>query len=227
MNRAKDFATRYAPDPYTKLLMHFNGANNGTTFVEETGRAVTRYGSPVTSTAQSKFGGASGSFPLVADYLQVPNSTDFQFGSGDFTIEAWAFTTSFTGNPGIACLRTSYATNHAWTFYWSSSALNFMFSQAGNNYPGYQFFYTFNIGTWYHLAVVRSGNTLMGFVNGTKQATTFDFTGRTCYPSTAPLTVGVTLGYPSNFNGYIDELRISKGIARYTSNFTPTGPYAR
>ena len=81
----------------TVLLMHFDGANNTTTFIDEKGKTVSRFGNPVISTTQSKFGGASGAFNLSTgnDLITIADSNnDFQLGVDDFTIEVWIYPTA-------------------------------------------------------------------------------------------------------------------------------------
>src|SRR5690606_37647124 len=76
-------------DPYTVLLMHMDGSDNGTTFTDECGKTVTAHGDVCTKTAEKKFGTASAYFDGNGDYLSVPASEDFNFGAGDFTIDLW------------------------------------------------------------------------------------------------------------------------------------------
>jgi len=75
------------------LLLHCNGSNGGTTFTDNSsyGRAMTANGNAQTSTAQSKFNGSSGLFDGAGDYLTASASSDFTFGTGDYTIESWVY----------------------------------------------------------------------------------------------------------------------------------------
>ena len=95
-------ATAGGSDPYFNnvvLLLHMNGANSGTTFTDSSSfaRTVTTYGDAKTSTTQSKFNGSSGLFDGTTDRLSVPASSDFNMGSGDFTIETWIYPTTLGG----------------------------------------------------------------------------------------------------------------------------------
>jgi hypothetical protein len=119
-----------------------------------------------------------------------------------------------------------WSASKGWSLYEDSDELTFNYSTDGSATSTKTVSWTPTVGTWYHVAVSRSGNDLKLFVDGTQQGATQDVTGVTIYNSTSTLTVGAT-GVPDNyFGGYIDELRISKGTARYTSTFTPeTIPY--
>ena len=79
-----------AVDEYTKLLLHCDGADGSTTFIDSaTGKTITASGNAQIDTAQYKFGGASGLFDGTNDFLYTPNHADFTFGTGDFTIDFW------------------------------------------------------------------------------------------------------------------------------------------
>jgi hypothetical protein len=212
------FSRRTASDPYfssVSLLLHMDGSNGSTTFTDSSGtpKTVTAYGGAAISTAQSKFGGAGGYFDGSGDYLSTPSSSDFNFGSGDFTVEAWVYLNSvsddwfvvssagtggfFFGNQpggGWGVGRTAIAWDHV----------------SGD---------TASTSTWYHVAASRSGAILRIFVDGTQVGSTF--TNSQSYDlSTGGLTVG-SQGASFFLNGYIDDLRITKGVARYTATFTP------
>jgi hypothetical protein len=78
-------------DVNTQLLLHANGANNSTTFLDSssTKKTVTAFGNAKISTAQSKFGGSSASFDGTNSYLSLPDSSDFNLNTEDFTFDYW------------------------------------------------------------------------------------------------------------------------------------------
>lgn len=229
MNRAKDFATRYAPDPYTVLLMHMDGANNGTVFTEETGKSVTRSLAAYTKTDQSKYGGASLLANTINASLRIAENSDFVFGNGDFTVDFWAYHLStdrtyyffVTYRVGVGAL--------AWQILATSNEKVVININIGGTLYKAEANTAFTTNTWTHYAAVRNGAELSLYVNGIKQTTTANIgTSSLDNPAGCRLTIGELTNGNANANSYIDELRISKGIARWTSDFTPpTSPYAR
>jgi hypothetical protein len=225
-------------DPFfsnVSLLLHGNGTNGSTTIIDSspTPKTVTAVGNAQISTAQSKFGGSSIVFDKVDDQLTFASSNDFAFETGNFTIEAWTYsrdvstaargwfqTSTTTGglqanyNNGISIAQGANSVG---------SALNGgIFVAIDGNYFGSNSAVLI-ANQWQHIAVTRSGGTCRVFVDGTQvgsRASSANLTG-------SNLVVG---GYYSTlylFDGYIDDLRITKGIARYTSNFTPpAAPFA-
>jgi hypothetical protein len=183
-----------------------------------TANTITRYGNVTqgTFTPYSKEAGKwSNYFDGSTGYLTVPNSTSFAFDTGDFTIEMLVFNTGITSNPqyfskGVA----------------GSSGLGFGVDQASNKYS----LYVGNLGevirstttvvlnTWVHLALVRSSGVIKLFVNGVLDTTVNNTSNLT---TTEVAKIGLSrdaLGYTK---GSISNLRIVKGTALYTANFTP------
>ena len=214
-------------DPYwdnVSLLLHMDGSNGSSTFTDSSSNAfsITRNGSPEISTAQSKFGGASAYFNGSSSYyLNIPSDSAFAFGTGDFTVEAWVYQLAQTqyaslleiGShlyaPGILLAVGSYGfTAYSGAFYGNGGAAT--------------------LNQWQHIAFSRSSGTLRIFVDGTV-ASTVSFSNN--LTDTAGVTIGATpQGAPGNatvaLEGYIDEFRVTKGVARYTATFTPpTAPF--
>ena len=205
---------------FNSLLLHGNGTNGSTVITDSSGspKTVTAVGNAQISTAQSKFGGSAIAFDGDGDYLTVPSNASFAFGTGDFTVELWAYFGDLLGFSTLVGTRTA---NNATT------ALT-----VGLNVSEELYFYTngFDIitaalarNTWHHLAISRQSNNLRAFVNGIQSGSAIS-DGKNY--STNNLAIGSTTDFVQQFNGYIDDLRITKGIARYTSNFTPpTAPF--
>ena len=209
-----------AGDPYysaVSLLLHFNGANGSTTFTDSSSNnlTVTATGNAQISTAQSKFGGAAGYFDGNGDYLTVASNPVFNFGTGDFTIEGWVYLSSVSGDWFIV----SSSGSGGMFFGYSSSVSPYGW---GVGRTGVAWDYitasTATTNTWYHVAVCRSGTSLRIFVNGTQVGTTN--TNSQSYNLSATSLTIASQGATYYLNGYIDELRVTKGTARYTANFT-------
>lgn len=216
-------------DQYTKLLIPGRGVNNSTNIIDVCGKTITRAGNTCISTAQSKFScyGSSIYFDGSGDYLSLAKSTDFAFGSGNFTVDYWFYMVAYTSNYLTDMISCYHSTNLGW-----GNSINFASGTAniylfGDNNNNHTFSYSFSANTWYHLAFSRNGNDLRCFVNGIQVGSTATETHEwNIYRDT--LRIGAseeyTGGYP--FNGYMSQPRISKGIARWTSNFTPPArPY--
>jgi hypothetical protein len=173
------------------------------------------------STAQSKFGGASMAFDGTGDYLTIPFSQNFAFGSGDFTIEFWVYFNTVSARQTIVSLTNSAGNNSPWYIELNSSyKLRFLIQTSGG-----QIYVdsgsTPTVSTWTHVACVRSGSTAYLFVNGVSQGTMSPSTNA-LVSQTTPVYVGVQADLSSfPLNAYIDDLRITKGYARYTTSFTP------
>ena len=171
------------------------------------------------STTQSKFGGSSMAFDGTGDYLTVPSTPNLAFG-GNFTVETWLYLTSApTGSNAM------YVCDFR-----NGSTSNFGFGviASGGNTKPYMFVgsgpievtcaTSLSLNTWYHIAMVRSGSTVTYYLNGVS-----DGTMTTSFSQGATgMTIGARYTGASEYvAGYIDDLRITKGYARYTANFTP------
>jgi hypothetical protein len=190
------------------LLLHGDGTNGSTTFTDSSPRpkVISRFGDAQISTAQSKFGGSSIYLDGTGDYIRAADSSDFSFGIGDFTVELWAYWTG-SGNQYFIDTRTGGGTGLAWQteFYQAS---------------GYSASWPTN--EWFHAAITRQASSVRIFKNGSLVAT---FTDANILAG-ASMYIGARFSAQSLWSGYIDDLRITKGIARYTANFTPpTAPF--
>lgn len=211
-------------DANTKVLLHFDGTNGGTTFTDSAIGGSHAWsvlsGTATTSTTLPKFGTASGSFTTGA--ISTPDSTDFTFGINDFTIDFW-FKTSTTG--GISLFgQGNGGTTSSIVMSVSSGGLG---ATVYTGTTGTQINSAVNYcdGVWHHTALVRNGPNIMLFVDGVLK-TTISYLSPISDVST-PFCVGATSSSAGGtlYTGNIDEFRISN-VARYTSTFTPaTGAY--
>ena len=213
------------------LLLYGNGTNGSTTIIDSSPspKAVTAFGNAQISTAQSKFGGASIAFDGVSDYLTVASSAGLTFGTGDFTIELWLYVISYTNAiTWFVGTYTGQAPVGLWSFYAISSGASLAFRNADTNVVTQSLSSSIATGLWNHLAVTRNSGSLRFFLNGTLQGSAVAFTDNLNQQGIAGIgSAAPIFFYVGEVNGYIDDLRITKGVARYyTANFTPpTEPF--
>jgi hypothetical protein len=162
-------------------------------------------------------GGSDGN----SDYLEIPNSSDFSFGSGDFTVEGWFNLNSTSSAQSIIGVWDYENSQRSWLIEANNAGgLAFLASPNGSSstdtigsncvYPG----------QWTHFAAVRNGNTLRLFVNGTQVATN-SFTGSLYDNTNDKCYIGILNGSPNPVAGKLSNIRVVKGTAVYTSSFRP------
>lgn len=212
-------------DPFfgnVSLLLHCDGTNGSTTFTDKSPnvKTATPVGDARISTAISKFGGASALFDGVGDWLTLDGSTDFAFGMGDFTIEYWFYNSG--GGSGK---------------YW----IDFSPDVTNGIYPvilsrGFDGNITFSVNgveriiaasavagnTWHHVAVSRVSGVTRLFINGSQAGSNYTDTNNYLIGAVRPI-IGArgSLASDTLITGHIDDLRITKGVGRYTANFIP------
>ena len=202
-----------------KLLLPLNGSNSATSAsdLSNDNRTITFSGSNANiSTAQSKFGGSS--LYIGGDGSKIEIGANGLDATGDFTFECWIYDTSVDNYPQLAINSSSngfflYLGNGATSGsnkvlrHWNGgSVTNF-----STELPQSQ---------WYHFALVRSGSTVKLYIDGTADSTTRTDSGTYLMGQSSTLTIGAD-GSGNDFRGYINDLRITNGLARYTTNFTP------
>ena len=170
----------------TKLLMHFNGTDASTTFTDHSlvPKTITPSGNVQIDTAQSKFGGSSALFDGTGDYLTIPDSNDFAFGSEDFTIDFWMRLNALPAS-GSYTFYSQFADDlnfsriALWNNGSSQYAIQFQEYIAGSSTAA-SFMSTYDnswqANTWYHIALVRSGNSWNIYRDGTSIASKTDST---------------------------------------------------
>ncbi|MBF0126643.1 MAG: LamG domain-containing protein [Magnetococcales bacterium] len=217
-----------AADPWTVLLIHGDG---NIVDASPFARALTQINGAASSPTAPKFG--SGSMFFDGDAcVQLNGSTDFQFGTGHFTIDFWVK----LGSTGANYQDFLQFAHYSIMIRSSSGKINLLLSFDGSSwgFNGLSSSAVFTANIWHHVALVRNGTAIVAYVDGVPSITTttsnaiyFDITrkitigGETNLDGVTPLTNYLQ-------NGYIDELRISKGIARWTADFSnalPTAPY--
>lgn len=209
-----------AADPYwsgTVLGLHFEGAHGSTTILDSKNHIVVPNGNAIISTAQAKYGTGSLYLDGASDWVSIPGSQDFVFGMGDFTLEAWVRSTDTQ-----FCIFDFYVSGqNAWQltcdasgklrWYGNSSLL---LTSTGASV---------NTGAWVHTAVTRESGVVRLFVDGVVNTATV--TDNTNYNTQQTwLSIGAQVNSRNSaydLLGYVDNVRITKGVARYTATFTP------
>lgn len=203
------------------LLLHCDGANGSTTITDTSpaARAVTAFGSAQLSTAQAKFGSASLLFNGSNSYISAPTGVDFQF-PGDFTIEAWVYPTTASltsGAVGIIFSHYAVTTNLTGLVLYQHNQTVRFFSNGDRITSGAVLL----ANTWQHVAVSRVGTSIRLFVNGTQQGSTYvaasNYSDGRCFIGRDSITA------TQYFDGSMDEIRITKGVGRYSTNFIVPG----
>lgn len=218
-------------DPFfssVALLLHMNGANGSTTFPDSsaTPKTVTANGGAAISTAQSMFGGASGSFSGTNQYLTIASSA-LQFAASNFTIEAFVYLRSLqTGFRTFWAHRASGSVIGGAVLVHSGGALQlFVANHDASSWSisGHSTGLQVNANQWYHLALVRDGGTMRTFLDGAP-GTTVSMSGAIGTSSNFSLMAGAADGAQA-VDGFLDEVRIT-AVARYTQPFSrPTAPF--
>ena len=179
-------------------------------------------GNAQVSTSVVKYGSGSLAFDGSGDYaLLNPSTTNlYDFGAGDFTIEFWLYANSVAASDQAFIDMRPTSTNGYYPYlymntgqitYWLNSTACIT-SAAG----------AITAGTWYHIALTRSGTSNKLFINGTQSGSTFvSGTALLCGANRPVIASAGTTLSASTLNGYIDDFRITKGVARYTANFQP------
>jgi hypothetical protein len=226
-------------DQFTTLMVHSDTSDGDTNFVDASWSAhpISVYGNTHHSTLYAKFGTSSISCDGSGDYLEVPNSPNWNFGGQDFTIDFWfykntaseGFIMEFGRDPigtwtGDNSVSWRLAVNAD-----DSEGTGIRFMARDTNEVNHSFLTNTPdiIQNWSHIAVVRSDDTLRIFENGSVALSgLMDFDIRD--NNTMSLKIGAVTGNDVlySLDAYLDEIRITTGIARWTENFTPpTEPY--
>jgi hypothetical protein len=218
--------TEFTADKYTRLLLHCDGADSGTTFTDSSWTGAPRHiitanGGATNTRAQSKVGDSSMVFDGTGDYLSSPDSTDWGLnGTGDFTVEFWVRLDDVTATDQGIVTREDASAADGWGMPWQTGGLGFQFRNPGTNLT------TGTTGvvndTWYHVAACRYSGTIDLYLDGVSKDSVSNTTDMD--DNDMDLVVGRFYSNSDNYymSGYVDEIRISN-TARYPdgTTFTP------
>ena len=225
-------------DANTKLLIHADGVDGAQVFTDDSanGFTVEDNGNVNTDDGQKKFGATSALFDGNGDYLRVLHDVDMAFNA-DFTIDFWvrlnsiqqSGTTTIVRNTFLA--KSGYSVPSAWVLLYGG--------KVGDATDKVRFWNNevvvlesatdaLTTNRWYHIAVSRSGTTMYLFIDGVLVDTG---TNSVNFNAVANLFIGkdgVNFGATRDLDGWMDEIRLTKGVARWTSTFTPpTSAYGK
>jgi hypothetical protein len=239
VNSNVDENITFGLDGYTKALYHFDGANNSTTITDSSGgtHSGTCVDNACIDTGYYRFGGSSLFLDGTTDHVTVAGHADFNFGTGDFTIEGGICISSYNASNGNSLCSHYEDDNNYWYLVYNNVSYQIQFkSVVGGAITAYYVSSALNLvpGTYYHIAVARAGTSLYLFVDGYQRTflVSTAIASNSVGTSAGTLYIGATkysagTGIVWHLAGHIDELRISKGIARWTASFVaPTGAYA-
>lgn len=210
-------------EPYfnnVALLLHGEGMHLGKTILDSSLRqkAVVPLGDVCTSNVAKYVGSTGIAFDGTGDGLQIASHVDFNTGTGDYTIEMWVRPLAIGSTLTLMSRYTTWST--VVHLYLEIMATGYVRYRAGDNIPVDITGTTLlTAGNWYHVAVTCASGTTRLFVNGILQGST---TGIANISSTATMYIGIENGSSAPFNGYMDEIRFTNGVARYINNFTPS-----
>lgn len=228
----------------TKLLMHFNDINNDGDFNDSSyfyyGYNISNEGSvSVDGTGPILAGTNYAKFSAPGDYVQIEDASstddvDFDFSDKDFTIEAWVKFDNLGTYPAIISQGDSSSGNYDGSSFWF-----YLYDDGGTEKLAFQYYYDNNndriietdwtpdTTNWHHLVFERKGDNGYFFIDGVRQTSSGSFNSTdSIYSSGYPLIVGGwfsegSFDSTSQFFGDMDEIRITKGVARYTNDFDP------
>ena len=217
-------------DSYTKFLWHCDGTDGDTADqTATTGQTISLEGNAQLNTGYKKFGTAALLLDGTGDYATVPDSDDWYFGTGDFTIDVWTRITANTHSSAIYS-QWSASTDYVYLYY-TGATLIFKAVSGGSTVAHY--YVTVNlVNAWHHVEIARNGTSFYMFVDGTLLTPTVGTAiASSEIPNIASVlyigACGEAAATEISCYGSIDEPRISKGIARHTTNFTPpASPYS-
>lgn len=207
-----------------ELMIQFDGADAATTYTAETGQTVTFVNQAEIDTAQKQYGTSSLLLDGTGDYTSVPDSDDWNFGSGDFTIDMWI---RFAADEDVTLYgQENGAPSRVQLKYYQSNSRIYFAAVDTTDKAQYWGTFAVSTDTWYHVAAVRNGTSFYIFIDGTSLSLTTD----TAISTNSLPDVAAAVWFGGDdleslyHNGWIDNVRVTKGTALWTADFTPPSP---
>jgi Concanavalin A-like lectin/glucanases superfamily len=213
-----DTLTILAGDEY-QALFHFDGTDASTTITDASGgHTFTAQGNAQLDTAQFKFGTSSALFDGTGDYLQGDGSSDFAFGTGDFTIDFWVRFNSLAGAQILFDTGPDSAGPLAYVQITKNTPGNVL-TLFVNNATRITGGTALTTGAWHHVALTRASGSTRLFLNGVQEGSTYTDANDYQIGTSHPFIGSKGDGTGSALNGWLDELRVLKGTALWTAIF--------
>jgi hypothetical protein len=210
------FTPPTAPLSSTGTELHIKGTD-ASIIDKSQGANLKLVGNTTGSTTQAKFASTKSMyFDASGDYISISDDEAYGFGTGDWTIETWLYCTKTGGFNAIFDTRVGAGTETG------SFGLGMYNTGRVQMFSGGIFYYptdTLSFNTWQHLAIVKNSGTTTMYFNGTAASSTYSDSRN--YGSSQPVQIGKDDTTSNYFGGYMQDFRITKGLARYTANFTP------
>ena len=173
-------------------------------------------GNAQSSTTQTKYLSSSMYFDGSGDFIEISHDPVFNL-TKDFTIECWAYFNALSSSR-VLIEKYDNTNSASWELYWRAAGTSIAFYADATPLLQDPSTSTIITGQWYHIAVSRTGSTVKLFIDGTEVDSA---TSSTAFTATVPMEIGrQRVNNTNNFNGYLSDVRVTKGLARYTSNFT-------
>ncbi len=202
-----------------KLLLRFNGSDGSTTFTdsENTPKTVTAVGNAQLDTADKKFGSASLLLDGTGDCASLADSSDWEFGSGDFQVDFWMKLNAVGIQQTMFSLRETGGQNDMKIYVDTNNKLCAFAQRAGANvFTTMVGTTTLTTGAWYHVALYRIGNNFYLTLNGVQEATVNS--SSQMGTGTFTLRIGAyNTDSAENFNGWIDDVRVIKAAVSFSA----------
>lgn len=207
-------------DRHTVALLRCNGADGSTVFpdISLVGNVFTAQGNACVRTNESRFGGGSAFFDGTGDYLSCPRSSVFDIGYADFTIDLW-YRPESVDSGGIWGLVSALNDSGmaAWGLVWYYGQTYFFGDTAGTGSVGAA---NFTLNAWHHIAYCRRDGLMYAFVNGVRKVNGAAF-NKNLICGSGGVAIGAFYNSgASTFQGGMHQIRITKGLCRWTSSFT-------
>lgn len=207
-------------------LLHFDGSHGSTSIIDSStsGLTWTAFGNAHVNNADVGYGQAL-ALDGTGDYVGTPANAALNMGSSDFTYEGWVYRTSGSARTGLISQSNAAGQNSSASVHIEVNASNQIeaFAAIGSSTTTSIVSSTLSLNVRYHFAFVRIGGQVELFLNGVSQGTA-SISGA-INSSVEQMRIGMSNFQSTGVTGFMDDVRITKGVGRYASGFTPFGPY--